>query len=398
MEEVRLADVCLNMHQGINTVAEKIEYQATGIPIIQSKNITSGFLDLDDVKYVEEAKYDFYKNKYNPQKDDILVCNIGTIGKSLLIQNSDRFLIAWNLFLLKIDTCMLYPAYLKQYLDVLNKKNYFNKFLTGGTVKFINKKTMGEIKIPLPPLEEQKHIAAVLSKAEALIAERKQSIQLLDAYLKSTFLEMFGDPVKNEKGLKKIALGELGIWKTGGTPSRKNVEYFNGDIPWITSGELETLYISDTKEKITIEAINNSNTKLIESGSILLGMYDTAALKSSITIGALTCNQAIAYSKLDESKCNTLFIYFQIQLSKDYFKSEQRGVRQQNMNLSMIKGLKVLYPKITLQTQFAQIVEKTEALKAQYKEHLQELEQMYGALSQKAFREERKGEEVSNVI
>jgi type I restriction enzyme S subunit len=61
-------------------------------------------------------------------------------------------------------------------------------------------KGLEKIKIPLPPLEDQKRIASILTRVEKLIVRRKESIQLLDELLKSTFLEMFGDPVRNEKG------------------------------------------------------------------------------------------------------------------------------------------------------------------------------------------------------
>ena len=258
----------------------------------------------------------------------------------------------------------------------------------GGAQPHINQKYVKDFVVPLPPLNDQSHLANILTKAENLITQRKASIRLLDEYLKSTFLEMFGDPVKNEKSLTIIELGKLGNWKSGGTPSRKRDDFFKGNIIWITSGELNEMFISDSKEKITKEAILNSNASEIQVGSLLLGMYDTAALKSSINRKISTCNQAIAFAKLNESLCNSIYIFHTIQLGKDYFRSQQRGVRQKNMNLSMIKGIKIILPPIEEQSKFAQLVEKTESIKDQYKKSLQELENLYGSLSQKAFRGE----------
>jgi len=277
--------------------------------------------------------------------------------------------------------------YVYYYLKVNEK--LISRLGVGSTFSAINQKDIKEIKIPIPEkLEDQIRIATILSKAEELIAQRKQSISLLDEYLKSLFLEMFGDPVKNEKGLKKIRLEKLGKWKSGGTPSRKIENYFNGYIPWIISGELNQMYISESKEKISDEAVKNSNASFIEIGSLLLGMYDTAALKSSINTKKVTCNQAIAFAKLDDKICNTIFVYFNIQIGRDFYKSQQRGVRQKNMNLSMIKGLEILFPPLSLQTQFAEIVDKVEKLKVQYQNSLHELQNLYGSLSQKAFKGE----------
>lgn len=250
-------------------------------------------------------------------------------------------------------------------------------------------KYLKDKKIPVPEnIFEQKHIANILTQAETLITQRKQSIALLDEYLKSTFLEMFGDPVRNEKGWKVNPLGYFGKWKSGGTPSRKIREYFNGNIPWLISGELNEMFVSQSSEKITEEAIRNSNATLIPPKSILLGMYDTAALKSSINTIQVTCNQAIAFSRLNDKLCNTIFIYKLIQIGKEHFRRLRKGVRQKNMNLQMIKEIEIITPPIILQNQFAQIVEKTEALKEQYKTSLQELENLYASLSQKAFKGE----------
>ena len=160
--------------------------------------------------------------------------------------------------------------------------------------------------IQYPSLPRQQEIAQILDKANALIERRREQLRELDSLAESLFYTMFGDPVTNPMGWEKKKLGELGHWQSGGTPSRKNIEYFKGDIPWVTSGELNDLYIDNSIELITNDAILNSNTKLIPVGSLLLGMYDTAALKSSITKRELTCNQAIAYSNLNNTICNII--------------------------------------------------------------------------------------------
>ena len=184
---------------------------------------------------------------------------------------------------------------------------------------------------------------------------------------------MFGDPVLNPMRLPKVELGKLGDWKTGGTPSRSNNDYFNGDIPWLSSGELNNIYCFSSAEMITELAIKESSAKIIEKGSLLLGMYDTAALKSTINMIECSCNQAIAYAKLDESLVNTVYIYYCIQIGKEFYKSQQRGVRQKNLNLSMVKGLEVLMPDLELQNQFADFIKQVDKLKFEIQNILKEL-------------------------
>lgn len=219
-------------------------------------------------------------------------------------------------------------------------------------------KFLKELKIPLPPLEEQRRIAAILDKAEALRAKRREAIAKLDQLLQSVFLEMFGDPIQNNKGWDTTSLQSIGMWQSGGTPERSNPLYFQGEIPWFSSGELNELYVFDSKEHITHEAIGKSSAKIINPGSIMLGMYDTAAFKSSITTRECSCNQAIAFSKIDESKADSLYVYYVLQLGKDFYVSQQRGVRQKNLNLTMIKETRIPKPPLILQNKFSRIAKK----------------------------------------
>ena len=196
---------------------------------------------------------------------------------------------------------------------------------------------------------------------------------------------MFGEPIKNTKGWDKVKLSALGEWKTGGTPSRTNSDYFKGGIPWLSSGELNNKYCFGSNEHITEDAIKNSSAKLIEKESLLLGMYDTAALKSTINMVECTCNQAIAYSKLNNSVVNTVYVYYCIQMGKDFYKSQQRGVRQKNLNLTMIKDLEIIMPPLELQNKFIDSIKQIDKLKFEMEKSLKELEDNFNALMQKAF-------------
>ena len=88
---------------------------------------------------------------------------------------------------------------------------------------------------------------------------------------------MFGDPVTNSMGWSLVKLGHAGELKSGGTPTRTQPNYFLGDIDWYSAGELNQRYLIESKEKLTIEAMTNSAAKVFKKGSMLIGMYDTAA-------------------------------------------------------------------------------------------------------------------------
>lgn len=303
--------------------------------------------------------------------------SIGKVGitkKSMFTNEAIASLIPLNN---NIDINFLYWAL--QHIDLMANTD---RAAMGQT---LNKAKLKEIKIPLPSLSEQKCIAEILDKADELRQKRQQSIEKLDELLQATFIDMFGDPVTNPKNLDYIQLGKLGNWASGGTPSRSNKTFFNGTIPWYTSGELNNIYVSDSIEKISIEAIENSSTKLIPRGSLLLGMYDTAGLKSSITTIDSACNQAIAFAKINDNLANKLFVYHQIQLIKEHLKQKQRGVRQKNFNLTMIKEIEILNPKLELQNSFAKTAARIEQQKQTLLKQLNEQKNLFQSLQQRAF-------------
>lgn len=323
------------------------------------------------------------KGKILP-KNAVLVSCIGTLGKLAIAQEPIVTNQQINAVVFDENRVQFrYGAY-----ALLTVRSQMVKRSASTTVTIINKTAFSNVEIPLPPLETQKKIAAALDQAQELIDKRQQQIELLDEFLQSVFLDMFGDPVRNPKGYPIVALEELGKWRSGGTPPRKNPSYFKGSIPWFSSGELNQLYINNSVEYITHNAIQETSAKLVEEGSLLLGMYDTAALKSSINEVPCSCNQAIAFSKLDEKKVETVYVYHLLQLGRDHYRSQQRGVRQKNLNLSMIKALEILSPPICEQRYFARIVEKTEVQKAKMLEGKLFMNTMFQSIMQKAFRGE----------
>ncbi|EYE89535.1 restriction endonuclease subunit S [Fervidicella metallireducens AeB] len=353
-------------------------------------NIKTGKLDANASS--ENGKYPFFTCSITPLRIDtysydcecVLVAGNGDLNvkyyngkfdayqRTYIIESKDK---------LYFDTKYLY-YFMSKYIDILRNQSI------GGVIKYIKLGNLTEAKVPVPKIETQKKIVEVLERAEKALEKRIEAIKLLDELVKSKFIEMFGDPVLNSMNLPKVELGKLGDWKTGGTPSRSNNDYFNGNIPWLSSGELNNIYCYGSTEMVTELAIKESAAKIIEKGSLLLGMYDTAALKSTINMIECSCNQAIAYAKLDEKLVNTVYIYYCIQIGKDFYKSQQRGVRQKNLNLSMIKGLEVLMPDLELQNKFANFANQVHKLKLKMEESLKELEDNFNSLMQRAFKGE----------
>ena len=374
MKYMKLGDIATY----INGYAFKPEqWSSSGKQIIRIQNLNN-----------QNAEYNYFdgniNEKYFVRKGDILISWSASIG--VYEWNLDNSLLNQHIFRVEFNKINIDKKYFKFIVGIALERSI--KYMHGSTMKHITKKYFDDIKIPVPKLNMQNKVAEVLDKAQKLIDKRKKQIEELDLLVKSKFIEMFGDPITNKRSLSKVKLDEIGCWKTGGTPSRCNNEYYNGTIPWLSSGELNNMYCFDSIEKITEIAIKESSAKIIPVGSLLLGMYDTAALKSTINRIECSCNQAIAYANLNENLVNTVYVYYCIQIGKEFYKSQQRGVRQKNLNLSIVKGLEILLPDLVLQKQFADFVKQVDKLKFEMENSLKELEDNFNSLMKRAFKGE----------
>ncbi|NWO07420.1 MAG: restriction endonuclease subunit S, partial [Alteromonadaceae bacterium] len=229
----------------------------------------------------------------------------------------------------------------------------------GATFKEISKSSVSRIPIPLPPLSEQRRISGILDKAlrvENLWYQRNAAMEDLG-------ISTFRETVKNNKSsIRYTKLGDLGKWRSGGTPPRHREEYFQGEIPWISSGELGNLYIDSARSRISEKAIRETSAKNVPPGSLMIGMYDTAALKSSIASIHCSCNQAVAFSSLDTKIVDTLFVYYAILDQKKSLLENRRGIRQKNINLSIEKHIEVQLPNLSVQQEFSSLIRRIKNL------------------------------------
>lgn len=361
---MKLSDVCFEMHQGINTVADKVKYYECGTPILQSKNITNGILDLEDVRFVNENDYNKYKEKYIPHKGNILLSNIGTIGKSLLIEEEKNFLIAWNIFLIKVNESKINSKFLNFYFQYLDMSNYYNKYLTGGTVKFINKKTMENIEIPNISLVNQIEIANKLEKVQKMIDIRKKQIEELDKLIKSQFVEMFGNPILNNKNWSLYKWNDVLTIKNG--KNQKKVEKQDGKYPIYGSGGIMS-YATDY--------ICNEDTVIIgRKGNI----------NNPILVRTKFWNVDTAFG-LEPNKDKLLVEYLYYFCNFYNFEKHNKAVTIPSLTKSDLLNIDIPIPDIELQNQFAEIVKVIDKQKFEIQKNLEEMQKLQESLMNKYF-------------
>jgi len=402
MKLIKIGKVFSSIRNGATIKQDKI---VDGVPITRIETIADGTIDLNRLGYAavsEENFKDFYL-----KDGDILMSHINSVshlGKVAIFENRTEIIIhGMNLLCLKVNTDKLFPKYGFYYLRSLQFRSSIKKI----TKKSVNQASFNisglkEIEIPIPDnLSDQIQIANILSIAETLIEQRKQSIALLDELLKSSFLEMFGSPMINEKDWEKVSLSKLGSIERGVSKNRprNSPELLGGKYPLIQTGVVTNSGLFITSYKHTYSELGLKQSKLWKKGTMLITIAANIAQTSILTFDACFPD-SIAGFITNEKEANTIYVHFLFSFLQKIIEKNAPQMAQKNINLAFLRSLKVPKPPIELQTQFAQLVEKTEALKEQYKNSLQELENLYGSLSQQAFKVElelkTKGQQTKN--
>ncbi|PKO92220.1 MAG: restriction endonuclease subunit S [Betaproteobacteria bacterium HGW-Betaproteobacteria-1] len=290
-----------------------------------------------------------------------------------------------------------HPKYLYFYLKSQRQKMLGDAF--GGAQPHINQKYVKDFKIPLPPLDDQIRIAHLLGKVEGLVAQRKQHLQQLDDLLKSVFLEMFGDPVRNEKGWDVQPCEKAVLDISSGT------SYGGEDRAFLSPDEVGVLKISavtkgtfdPTEFKVVDPTQITKALRFVKRGDFLFSRANTVELVAACCIVPQDYNQLFLPDKLWVMTLNQELInpiFFNLLLKnkryRDVVRNLASGGHDSMLNISMKKfmTLDVPCPPVEMQSQFAVIVEKVEGIKSRYQQGLTDLEALYGALSQQAFKGE----------
>ncbi|MFV8367597.1 restriction endonuclease subunit S [Flavobacterium sp. XS1P27] len=266
----------------------------------------------------------------------------------------------------------------------------------GGGQPNISATILKDIKIPFPSLTDQIRIAQILTQAENLITQRKESISLLDELLKSTFLEMFGDPSFNQNKFPQGKIRDVVYEVKYGTGKPAEI---NGIYPYLRMNNITSNGYMDFSTLKYINLEKNEEPKyLVKKGDLLFNRTNSKELVGKTGIYNETSQMVIAGYLIrvrTNEKANPWFLWGYLNSlhgKKTLFSMCKSIVGMANINAQELQEIKIVIPPIELQNQFAAIVEKVETVKSEYQASLTELENMYGVLSQKAFKGELKVE------
>ena len=359
--------------------------------------LSTGDLNLSTITNLELHTFSEKPSRANQNvsSGDLILARMQGTVKVKLINNEDENIIVSTGFLVLRPKINADSKYLFHLLKSSNFQNDKDKLCTGATQKAINNSNFEKLEIPLPNLATQQRIAAILDQADAIIQNNRAIVQKYDALTQSLFLDMFGDPVKNEKGWEKRKLNDfLEILVDVGS---------NGGNDWVSANikmkdeedyalMIRTINLNKNDFENNLKYVSEETYNLFKKtkvygGEIIMNKIGSAGefwlmpyLNRPVSLGL---NQLMmTFKNLDKFY---FYFYFSTNYGKKLINSKLNGATTKSITKTALRDLDILYPPMELQNLFAERVAMIEAQKQQAQLELAKSEELFQSLLQRAF-------------
>ncbi len=385
-EMVKLGDVCEMNPSKKELAAVDREVEVSFVPMADLQANQIHFEVRDTKKVCEVIKgYTYFKN------NDVLLAKITPCfenGKSGVVTNLVNGIgFGSTEFIVFRPGEKVLPEWIYYCISNNNFLNAGKNNMTGSAgQQRISQKFIKDYKISIPSVEEQKKIAKTIDTAFELIVLRKKQLAELDNLIKSTFCNMFGDPVTNEKGWEVAKLGCKCNIITGNTPPRADKGNYGDFIEWIKSDNINTdgMYLTCAEEYLSAK------------GFKLCRYVDELSVLMTCIAGSIKCigNVAIADRKVSfnqqinaiiPKENNVFYIYILLLLNQEYIQSTINMSLKGILSKGRLSELQFIFPPIELQNKFAEIVIKIEEQKALIKKAIDESQYLFDSLMSEYF-------------
>ena len=268
------------------------------------------------------------------------------------------------------------------------KENDIARMGVGSTFKAISKKDLNAIELPLPPLPIQQNIANILDCATTLIKKRKTQIKNLDLLVKSRFVEMFGDPVTNDKDWPTAPIKDFATVKIGPFGSLLHTEdYVENGIPLVNPSHIsQGQIVIDPKLTLTQKKYESLSAYAMKAGDVVLGRRGEMGRCAVVDNGEYLCGTGSMYIRIER---DYLPIMLQRIISSDVVRmvleDKAVGVTMKNLNAGVIANLETIMPPLDLQNRFSDFIRAADKLKFVLQQALDKQQLLYKSLMQKCF-------------
>jgi type I restriction enzyme S subunit len=384
-----LADVCLKITDGTHHSPPIVP---NGVPYVTAKHIKLGGIRFfDDPWFVSQQDHDEIYSRCDPQPGDVLYIKDGaTTGIAAVNSYDFPFSMLSSVALLRPDPNVCDGRYLAAWLNAPRTKAKHLGSMGGAAIKRLTLAKIKGFRIPLPPLPEQKRIAAILDAADALRAKRRESIEQLDSLVQATFLEMFGDPMTNPKRWEMGNIADLMASVSYGTSKKANPAI--GEFPILRMGNITYDGGWDLRDIKFIDLDKKEQGKyLVRRGDLLFNRTNSKELVGKTAVYRGDAPMAFAgylVRAVTNERASPEYVgaFMNSRQTKSVLQNMCKAiVGMANINASEFKMIRIPIPPRSLQDRFSSIVESIDHHKARLQSHLAELDALFSSLQSRAF-------------
>ena len=371
-QTVTLNDICEFIKDGTHQTPT---YAEDGFIFLSSKNVTTGVVDWEDVKYIPEDLHEKLYKALSPQINDILLAKNGTTGVAAIVDKDIIFDVYVSLAVLRPNTSIISPRFLLWAVNSPHSKIQFNQSLKGIGVPNLHLSSISKTTITLPPLDIQNYIVSVLDKLQSIIIHRKQQLSKLDELVKARFVEM----TQSDKSVIPTRMGDIASYING---------YAFKPTDWTETGKpiIRIQNLNDLAAKFNFYSGELDEKYAVSDGDILVSW--ATHLEAYIwNRGDAWLNQHIFKSVFDKMTVNKIyFVYATEEALRQAFKNAH-GFKptMEHIKRSDFENAIVQLPSLETQNQFAAFVEQTDKSKVAVQKALDEAQLLFDSLMQEYF-------------
>ena len=361
------------------------QFKASGIPITRIETISSGIIDYSKVGYADifDDKYsDFYL-----KENDILMSHINSekhLGKVAIVKGINQKIIhGMNLLILRYKKDIIYPKYIYYYFKTNKfKLNIFKISKKSVNQASFNVSELKKIRVFLPNTRKQQEISEKLDKVTEIIKKQKEQLELLENLKKSQFFELFGDPIKNEKGWKIKRLENVLEINNKRKLLDSKKEYWLLNLEDIEQDSGRVIL----KKKVNYEKLPSS-ISYFDKNWVLYSKLRPYLNKVVLSDEEGFCTSELLALKPDTKYITEIFLWKYLMNSSvlKYLETHVSGAKMPRVVMNDFKSLKIILPPLELQNKFATKIEAIQKLKFEIEKSLKETENLYNSLMQKFF-------------
>lgn len=388
---LELQELCTKIGSGATPRGGKKSYKSEGVTLVRSMNVHLGRFKQDNLVFLDDAQAAKLDNVALEPDDVLLNITGASVARCSMLDNSLLpARVNQHVCILRADQKKLHPEFLMRYLTSAETQMRLLKIAgAGATREAITKGDIEKFPIPLPPLAEQKRIAAILDAADKLRAKRREAIAQLDTLLQSTFLDMFGDPVTNPMGWEEKTMVDIvdaerpvtyGILKPG--PDIQN------GIPYVRVVDIKNeRVLVDQLRKTTSEIAHQYRRSKLVTGDLLMSIRGHVGRMAIVPESADGANitQDTARLAVEGATADFVMQYLTTQQIKNFMDRRTKGIAVRGINLGDVKKIPVFLPPIKMQKQFTSFSENVRLQQASMNRHYRGLNLLFSSLQQRAF-------------